>query len=209
MINVLDYKKEIERIAYQISNKIKISHQDLDDIKQIAYIKAMRLAKSYNPNRGVSFKHYLNKYLPKNTEREYTKHQKVFTLPTHLFDKRSQYYSGEFNKLSTKELQTLDNYYTNNIIKFCDIETLSALTPIESNIDEVLDNQIKIKQIKKAIKSLEVRQQELMNRKFFSEKQPVNNCIIAKELGCSHQNVANIIKKAIKRIKKKVKGGLN
>lgn len=209
MINVLDYKKEIECIAHQIARKGKVSHQDIDDIKQIAYIKAMRLAKSFNPNLGVSFKHYLNKYLPVNTERDYVKTKSLFTLPTHLFDKRSKYYRGEFDKLNSKELQTLENYYTGKTIKFCDIETLSALTPIESNIDTVIDNQIKIKRIKKAIKSLEVRQQKILNRKFFSEKQPVSNFVIAEELGCSHQNVARVISNALKKVEKKIKGGLN
>lgn len=210
MINVLDYKKEINIAVQKIVNKNKNYLKDIEDLKQEAYIQAVKLAKSYKPHKG-KFTSYLYEYLPKNLERVYLKNNSLIGLPTHLYYKRKLYFTHP-EQLTNKQYHFLENCFDNKTVVFYDDRELDNAGSIESDIDSEIDRQLLKNKLIKAGRVLGFQNRYIYLRKFFSEERKVDNCTIAKELNCSHQNVSNRLRKVIyKKVRSKLEknGGLN
>lgn len=203
MINVLDYKKNIDIAVRKIISKNKNYLKDIEDLKQEAYIQVIKLAKSYKPHKG-KFTTYLYEYLPKNIERVYLKNNSLVGLPTHLYDKRKTFILNP-ERLTEKQFNFLNNHFDNKTVVFYNDRELDNAGCIENEIDDKIDNDILKNKLIKASRVLDFQNRYIYLRKFFSEKNVVDNYTIADELNCSHQNVSNRLRKVIyKKIRSKL-----
>lgn len=203
MINVLDYKKNIDIVVQKIINKNKNYLKDIEDLRQIAYIECVKLLRSYNPDKG-KFTTYIYEYLPKNIERVYLKNNSLIGLPTHLYDRRKEYFTHP-ERLTEKQFNFLDNHFDSKTVVFYNDRELDNAGCIENEIDDKIDNDILKNKLIKASRVLDFQNRYIYLRKFFSEKNVVDNYTIADELNCSHQNVSNRLRKVIyKKIRSKL-----
>lgn len=203
MINVLDYKKNIDIAVRKIISKNKNYLKDIEDLRQEAYIQVIKLAKSYKPHKG-KFTTYLYEYLPKNIERVYLKNNSLVGLPTHLYDKRKTFILNP-EQLTEKQFNFLNNHFDNKTVVFYNDRELDNAGCIENEIDDKIDNDILKNKLIKASRVLDFQNRYIYLRKFFSEKNVVDNYTIADELNCSHQNVSNRLRKVIyKKIRSKL-----
>lgn len=203
MINVLDYKKNIDIAVQKVVNKNKNYLRDIEDLRQEAYIQAIKMSKSYKPHKS-KFSSYLYEYLPKNLERAYLKNNSLIGLPTHLYDKRKLYFTNS-EQLSSNQYRFLENYFDNKTVIFYDDRELDNAGSKEDEIDSKIDRQLLNNRLKKASRVLDFQNRYIYLRKFFSENDVVDNYTIAEELNCSHQNVSNRLRKVIyKKVRSKL-----
>lgn len=205
MNNVLDYKKDITLAVNKLIRKNKKLVKDKEDLMQIGYIECMKLLKSYNPNKGAKISTYLNSYLSKHIEMEFTKTDSLIKMPNHIFNRRANYFRGNSDVFNNAEFKLLYNYYNNKSIAFFDEQDLANLAVYENNLDNKLDRELLIKQIKRILHTCKNENYIRVMQLRYGGDYTKSLREVGQELNCTDKNVWDIENKAIKLIK----GGLN
>ena len=205
MNSVLSYKKDIAYAVEKLIKKNKKLIRDKEDLMQIGYIECMKLLKSYNPNKKAKITTYLNSYLSKHIEMEFTKNSSLIKLPKHIFNKRAKFFKGNQDCFKSAEFNLLYNYYNNKSIAFFDEQDLANLAVYENNLDNKLDRELLIKQIKRILHTCKNENYIRVMQLRYGGDYTKSLREVGQELNCTDKNVWVLESKAIKFIK----GGLN
>ena len=220
-IDLTKYNKMI----YSIVNRVykQDTGIDKDDLIQASYETILNAYKGFDKNKHSKMSTYLYKCISRAVRQEQNKQLNMITIPRSIMDYSSHLYRGEKllnnkkdiinyiannSNLSYNQAKVLYNYKNIGQKKYIDDEVMdNMLSYNESVLDDKIDNEILLKQLKYLISFLTVNQRLVIELKYLSDNN-YSFADIARILNKSIENVWNIHRTAIKALRRRYKNKL-